>query len=164
MASGVVNGVGSQFVDARQDSPGGTFTTRERLVFPEGTLMTVTSGGRSVSVDPATPKAAGRPMAADGVIVVRAGGKNYPLSVEEKRTRTLPRSVLEAFLARPNSSASRHWILFANLVSPEQANMLAYRGVVTAKEADRLQRAVVIGIADVLGIAGQERRAAGTHA
>jgi hypothetical protein len=50
--TGVVNGVGSQFVDSRQDNPDGTFTTRERLVFPQGTLMTATAGSRSVSVDP----------------------------------------------------------------------------------------------------------------
>jgi hypothetical protein len=52
VATGVVNGVGSQFVDSRQDNPDGTFTTRERLVFPGGTLMTATAGSRSASFDP----------------------------------------------------------------------------------------------------------------
>jgi hypothetical protein len=51
-ATGVVNGVGAQLVDSRQDNPDGTFTTRERLVFPAGTLMTATAGSRSSSFDP----------------------------------------------------------------------------------------------------------------
>jgi hypothetical protein len=67
--TGVFNGVGSQFVDARKDN-GGTFTTRERLVFPDGTLMTTTAGSRSVSFDATTCV---RTITSSGTVTVVSG-------------------------------------------------------------------------------------------
>jgi hypothetical protein len=72
--TGVFTGVGSQFVDARQDNPNGTFTTRERLVFPEGTLMTATAGSRSVSFDAATCV---RTVTSSGTVTVVGGSGRF---------------------------------------------------------------------------------------
>ena len=72
--TGVFNGVGSQFVDARQDNPNGTFTTRERLVFPEGTLMTATAGSRSASFDATTCI---RTITSSGTVTVAGGSGGF---------------------------------------------------------------------------------------
>jgi hypothetical protein len=70
----VFNGVGSQFVDARQDNPNGTFTARERLVFPEGTLVTATAGSRSASFDATTCV---RTVTSSGTLAVLSGSGRF---------------------------------------------------------------------------------------
>jgi hypothetical protein len=72
--TGVFNGVGSQFVDARQDNPNGTFAARERLVFPEGTLMTATAGSRSASFD---AKTCVRTVTSSGTLTVVSGSGRF---------------------------------------------------------------------------------------
>ncbi|HTJ74647.1 MAG TPA: hypothetical protein VL337_04715 [Acidimicrobiales bacterium] len=72
--TGVFNGVGSQFVDARQDNPNGTFTARERLVFPEGTLVTATAGSRSASFDATTCV---RTVTSSGTLAVLSGSGRF---------------------------------------------------------------------------------------
>lgn len=61
---------------------------------------------------------------ADARITIRAGGKAHRFLVEYKRVPALSRPLLEAFLARARSARGQRWILFAERVSSEQAEML----------------------------------------
>lgn len=65
----------------------------------------------------------GGPPAADGRLIVRAGGRDHAFWVDRKRGPRLARPVAEAFISRAGASGEP-WILFAEAISVELAESL----------------------------------------